>query len=78
MCNQDLRTQTLAVLAGLGSVTLCPCGTVSLHVGGVSVRLETAAFVQTAEMCREAIEALKLHAQTLQSAATSAQSRMTH
>ena len=58
MCDQDLERQTLAACASLGSITLCPCGTVSLNVGGVSVRMELSAFVQAARMCHTAVVAL--------------------
>ena len=58
MCDQDPERQTLATCAGLGSITLCPCGTVSLNVGGVSVRMELSAFVQAARMCHTAVVAL--------------------
>jgi hypothetical protein len=78
MCDEDTERQTLATAPGLGCITLCSCGTVSLSVGGVSVRMELTAFVQTAEMCRTAMEALKLQAQALQSDARNNLSRMTH
>jgi hypothetical protein len=78
MCDQDNQPQTLATVQGLGSITLCPCGTVSINVGGVSVRLEPSAFAQTAEMCRIALAALKVEALALQSAAANSPSGMTH
>jgi len=50
--------QTLASTDGLGSVTLCGCGTVSLHVGGISVRMEMAVFAETVSMCQNALRTL--------------------
>ena len=58
MCDQRPDNETLATCPGLGSITLCACGTVSLHVGGVSVRMELAAFMQAAKMCHLAMLAL--------------------
>jgi hypothetical protein len=58
MCDQQAPHETLATCPGLGSITLCPCGTVSLHVGGVSVRMELAAFMQAAKMCHLAMLSL--------------------
>lgn len=59
MCDRNPgEIVTLAYLSGFGSVTRCACGTVSLHVGGVSIRMEQMAFLQTADMCREALLAL--------------------
>ena len=61
MCqiNQN-QLQTLATLDGLGSVTLCGCGTISLHVGGVSVRMERSVLAETVAMCQDALRALPL------------------
>jgi hypothetical protein len=78
MCDEDIDRQVLAAAPGLGSITLCPCGTISLHVGGVSIRMEITAFARAAEMCRVAMASLELQAQALQSAATKKQSNMTH
>jgi len=78
MCSEDTHSQNLATVTGLGSITLCPCGTVTLHIGGVSIRLEPSAFAQTTEMCRLATDALKIQAQALQAAAAATASRMTH
>ena len=78
MCDQDPERQTLATCAGLGSITLCPCGTVSLNVGGVSVRMELSAFVQAARMCHTAVVALDREVRALGSAVTSPQPIITH
>ena len=76
MCD-EMERKILATAQGLGSITYCSCGTISLNVGGVSVRMEPGAFAQTAEMCRIAIAALEVHAQALQTAALGLSS-MTH
>jgi hypothetical protein len=76
MCDQE--HETLATSSGLGSITLCACGTVSLHIGGISVRMELTAFAQTAEMCRVALAALEVQAQSLRAARAANASQMTH
>jgi hypothetical protein len=77
MCTED-KHQTLASSAGLGSISVCGCGTLSLHVGGVSIRMDLTAFVQTAEMFRIAVAHLEAQARTLQPPATKAPSLLTH
>jgi hypothetical protein len=77
MCPEDTH-QTLASSAGLGSISVCGCGTLSLHVGGVSVRMDLTAFVQTAEMFRIATAHLEAQARTLQTSTTKAPSMLTH
>jgi hypothetical protein len=49
---QDLSSSSV------GSVTLCGCGTVSLHVGGISVRMEVNVFAETVAMCQQALNLL--------------------
>jgi hypothetical protein len=78
LCDEETERQILATAAGLGNITLCPCGTISLNVGGVSVRMELTAFAQTAEMCRTAILALDGQARALQALGLKKQSLMTH
>jgi hypothetical protein len=75
MCTED-QNQTLATSSGLGSITVCGCGTISVHVGGVSVRMELSAFVQTAEMFRMAIA--QLETRSLQSTAPKTPNLLTH
>jgi hypothetical protein len=53
MCDAENQQQTLAIAPGLGSITLCACGTISLHVGGVSVRMAASAFAQPEQMCAQ-------------------------
>jgi hypothetical protein len=81
MCQQisdeQPNTETLATCAGLGSITLCPCGTVSLHVGGVSVRMEMGAFMQAAKMCHLAMLSLDGHVRALTQAGNNS-STVTH
>jgi hypothetical protein len=76
MCDENREIETLATCTGLGSITLCSCGTVSLHVGGISVRLELTAFMQTAKMCHLAM--LELDSQVRAMAQTAAASTVTH
>ncbi|WP_260706862.1 hypothetical protein [Edaphobacter flagellatus] len=70
MCDENAVAETLASCPGLGGITLCPCGTISLHVGGVSVRMEPAAFMQMSRMCHEAM--LLLNGQLRDRASTNA------
>jgi hypothetical protein len=76
MCTED-KHQTLASSPGLGSISVCGCGTLSLHVGGVSVRMDLTAFVQTAEMFRIAVANLEAQARTLQPSTTKLPSMLT-
>ena len=59
MCNVNHEIQGLAS-SNVGSVTLCDCGTVSLHVGGISVRMEMAVFAETVAMCQHALRSLPI------------------
>jgi hypothetical protein len=56
--------QSLARHDGLGSITVCSCGTI-LHIGGISVRMELGSFVQTAAMFEQAMKSLEHQALTL-------------
>lgn len=66
----------LAELPGLGTVSRCPCNTIHLSVGSVTVRLAPEAFVQMMCMCREAMEVLATEAQV--SAVFASASKSTH
>jgi hypothetical protein len=77
MCPED-KHKTLASSEGLGSISVCGCGTLTLHVGGVSVRMDITAFVQTAEMFRIAVANLEAQARTLQPSTTKTPSMLTH
>jgi hypothetical protein len=57
MCDVNHEIQGLSS-SNVGSVTLCDCGTVSLHVGGVSVRMEMNVFAEMVAMCQHALQAL--------------------
>lgn len=48
----------LSRLEGLGSVTMCGCGVVSLHIAGITLRLEAGAFQQLEQMIGAASHAL--------------------
>ena len=80
MCseNKEDKQETLASSRGLGSISVCACGTLSLHVGGVSIRMDLTAFVQTAEMFRIAVANLEGQARALQLATTKIPSLLTH
>jgi len=78
MCDeQKSQNETLASCPGLGSITVCPCGTVSLHVGGVSVRMELSAYMQVAKMCHVAMLSLDSQFRNMNTGVTSA-STVTH
>jgi len=77
MCDEQTVHETLATCPGLGSITLCPCGTVSLHVGGISVRMELSAYMQVAKMCHIAMLSLDNQVRTMAQAVHNA-SAVTH
>lgn len=78
MCDETKVQHVLTTVDGLGSVTLCGCGTVSLHLGGVSLRMDPATFAQAVEMCRQAVDSVELQVRSLESVATKKQSLVTH
>ncbi len=49
----------LAECPGLGSVTVCSCGSVHVRIGPVELTLEPEAFAQSALMFQRAAEALE-------------------
>ena len=70
--------EVLARYEGLGSVSICGCGTVSLHVGGVTLRLEATAFIQLDTMIQDAIETLRTRALEIEEGPSQVLSLMTH
>ncbi len=78
MCDEQNPHETLATCPGLGSITVCPCGTVSLHVGGVSVRMELSAYMQVAKMCHIAMLSLDHQFRTVTNALETAATSVTH
>jgi hypothetical protein len=66
----------LSAYEGLGSITMCSCGVVTLTLGGVSLRMDVTAFTQLETMMREASEDLLTRARHLES--TRSASSMTH
>lgn len=58
------ETKLLSDLPGLGSVSLCQCGTVHLEVGAVILRLAPEAFLQMMTMCRDAMTELAVEMET--------------
>lgn len=45
----------LSDIPGLGSVSVCPCGTIHLTVGPMTLRLAPEAFIQMLNMCGDAL-----------------------
>ena len=79
MCHlSQSMIQSLAQQEGLGSISLCSCGTVSLHIGGVSIRMELSTFIQTVEMCQRGMNALEMEAVTLLKTSQAPVSTTTH
>ncbi len=54
MADKIVGPATLANTEGLGSVTMCGCGVVSLHLRGISLRMELAAFHELEKMLCQA------------------------
>jgi hypothetical protein len=78
MCDEQSVHETLANCPGLGSITVCSCGTVSLHVGGVSVRMEMTAYMQVAKMCHQAMLTLDNQLRTVAQALQNTSTTVTH
>ena len=55
----DPKTKRLAKTEGLGSVTMCGCGTISLNVQTTSIRLDLQAFAQLLLLCSDAMDVLE-------------------
>ena len=55
----DSGTKKLASAEGLGDVTMCGCGTLSLNIQAMSLRLDMKAFAQLLILCSEAMDALE-------------------
>ena len=49
-------TVVLAERAGVGKVTVCGCGVVSLHLGGVTLRLPARALLQVEQLLEAALD----------------------
>ncbi len=62
----DANAEPLARSEGLGSITFCKCGTLSINIQAMSVRLDVAAFVQLMTMCEQAVAALEQMSEHLQ------------
>ncbi len=79
MCDETMGgPRVLSRVDGLGSVTVCGCGTLSLHLGGVSVRMDAETFAQAVGMCREAMVAVEMQAHGLTVGEVRKRSLMTH
>ncbi len=46
----------LSDVPGLGSVSVCECGTLHLSVGPMTLRLAPEAFLQMLNMCKDALQ----------------------
>ncbi|MDE1154323.1 MAG: hypothetical protein PW735_01175 [Acidobacteriaceae bacterium] len=53
------KPQSLAQAEGLGSVTQCSCGTLSLNVQAFSLRLDLESFARLLLMCSEAMDVVE-------------------
>jgi hypothetical protein len=53
------RKNILAECPGLGSISICTCGSVHVKIGPVELTLEPVAFAQSAMMFRRAMEAME-------------------
>jgi hypothetical protein len=53
------RKNVLAECPGLGSISICTCGSVHVKIGPVELTLEAAAFAQSALMFQSAMEAME-------------------
>ncbi|MFC6645677.1 hypothetical protein ACFQBQ_08800 [Granulicella cerasi] len=51
--------QPLAKAEGLGSITQCSCGTLSLNVQAFSLRLDLQSFAKLLLMCSEAMDSVE-------------------
>lgn len=48
----------LARTGGLGEISMCGCGVISLHLGSVTLRLESTALLEVDRMIQEALRNL--------------------
>ena len=78
MCDQRQGYEMLAESDGLGSVALCGCGTVSLHVQAMSLRMDLKAFAQATAMMQSALAALEQKAVALAAVEARPGSAMLH
>jgi hypothetical protein len=62
----ETNAEPLARSEGLGTITFCKCGTLSINIQAMSVRLDVAAFVQLIAMCEQAVSALEQMSEHLQ------------
>ena len=59
MCDAKKGSETLASTHGLGSVAVCGCGTISLNIQAMSLRMDLQSFELTLEMMREALRVMQ-------------------
>jgi hypothetical protein len=68
----------LADREGLGNVSVCGCGVVSINLAGISVRMEIGAFAQLEQMIREAADELSARMVLMEKGRMGGVSSMTH
>ncbi len=78
MVGKAVGPATLANSEGLGSVTICGCGVVSLNLGGISLRMEIAAFQELEKMLCQAKGELRVRELMQQTARLATSSDMLH
>lgn len=55
----ETGAKRIATAEGLGNVTMCDCGTLSLNIQAMSLRLDLKAFAQLLLLCSEAMDVLE-------------------
>lgn len=56
MANGAELTVTLAEKVGVGKVTVCACGVISLHLGGVTLRIPAKMLHQLEQLLEAAVD----------------------
>ena len=58
MHDDKAGTMVLAKTEGVGEISMCGCGVVSVHLGNVSLRLEASALLEVEQMIQSALARL--------------------
>lgn len=56
--NHGGKSVLLARTGGLGEISMCGCGVISLHLGSVTLRLESTALLEVERLIQEALRSL--------------------
>jgi hypothetical protein len=72
------RRNVLAECPGLGSISICTCGSVHVKIRPVELTLEAAAFAQSALMVQSAMEAMETSRRNESDTSQANVSRLTH